>query len=337
MYDELRATCAGRDVGVDGWPSVSVVMPVRNEAIHLERTVASVLAQEYPLAFDVCLSVGPSDDPTATIAADIAARESRVHLVDNPSGTTPAGLNAAIAATTGEVVVRVDGHAELAPGYLRRAVETMIRTGAVNVGGRQVPRPLTSFERAVAGVTTSRLGTGGATYRAGGVEGPVDTVYLGVFDRAAGSYVGWFAADLIRNQDYELNVRLREAGGIVWFDPELEVGYRPRGSWTALARQYHGYGYWKAEVLRRHPTSLRVRQVIPVLATLALGTSVIGSIRRPRLLAVPAGYAAVLIVATRGRLVRAGVLATIHLSWGAGFCRRWVDRGRTGRRRISSS
>jgi succinoglycan biosynthesis protein ExoA len=325
---DLRARCAGSDHDRHGWPTVSVVVPVRNEAAHLERAVASILAQDYPMPFDVCLAVAPSGDGTEEIAARLAAEEARVTVVPNPSGATPAGLNAAIRATSGEIVVRVDAHARLSPGYVRRAVETMCRTGAVNVGGRQVPEPETPFERAVAEATTSWMGTGGATYRIGGIEGPVDTVYLGVFDRAAGDAVGWFDESLIRNQDYELNIRLRRAGGAVWFDPELWVGYRPRGTWTALARQYYEYGWWKAEVLRRHPESLRLRQVVPpVVITTAFVGGGVGLRWRPGLLA-PLCYlvaAAVAGAAARRALV-APVLITMHTSWTAGILRHLVRR-----------
>ncbi|MDJ0768346.1 MAG: glycosyltransferase family 2 protein [Ilumatobacter sp.] len=317
---ELRAACHGRDVERDGWPTVSVVMPIRNEADHLGRAVESVLSQGYPLDFDVCLAVAPSDDGTETIAASIAEREPRVSVVANPTGVTPAGLNAAIGATTGDVVVRVDGHAALSDGYIRRAVDTMRRTGAVNVGGMQVPAPETPFEQAVAAATTSWLGTGGATYRVGGRAGPVDTVYLGVFDRAAGDAVGWFDETLIRNQDYELNIRLRDAGGVVWFDPELSVSYRPRGSFRDLAKQYYEYGRWKAEVVRRRPDTLRRRQTIPAVVTATLGLSIAGSIRRPSLLAIPAAYLAVVGAATTRLGPKAGpALVGMHIGWGCGF------------------
>jgi succinoglycan biosynthesis protein ExoA len=223
--------------------------------------------------------------------------------------------------------VRVDGHAELSPGYVRRAVETMCRTGAVNVGGRQVPKPETPFEEAVAAATTSWMGTGGATYRVGGEEGPVDTVYLGVFDRAAGDAVGWFDEALIRNQDYELNIRLRQAGGTVWFDPELWVGYRPRGTWKALAKQYYEYGWWKAEVVRRHPESLRARQVIPPVATAALAVSAVAAtvgVRRAAL--VPMLYGATCLAAGRRASTRwstagtvGGVVAVMQTAWASGL------------------
>ena len=322
----LTAACFGRDVERDGWPTVSVIMPIRNEAEHLEAAVASVLAQEYPEPFEVCLAVGPSDDGTESVTAQVARREPRVLVVPNPAGVTPVALNAAVAATTGEVVVRVDGHAALSDGYIRRAVETMIRTGAVNVGGMQAPTPETPFEEAVAAATTSWLGTGGASYRVGGVEGPVDTVYLGVFDRAAGDAVGWFAPDLIRNQDYELNIRLRGAGGTVWFDPALSVGYRPRGTWKALAKQYFEYGYWKAMVLHRHPCSLRPRQFLPLFGTAVVSAAVLSLPIRPRRFIVPTAYAATVLVAARGAVTTAGAAATMHFSWSFGVVRATVHR-----------
>ncbi|MEX2627586.1 MAG: glycosyltransferase, partial [Ilumatobacteraceae bacterium] len=165
----------------EGWPTVSVVMPVRNEAQNLRAAVEAVLAQDYPRPFDVCLAIGPSDDGTEAIVRAISEGSDRVTIVDNPAGTTPAGLNAAIRASNGEVTVRVDGHSRLSSGYIRRAVETMAATGAVNVGGIQHAVGQTPFEEAVAAAMTSWLGTGGSRYRVGGKPGPVDTVYLGVF------------------------------------------------------------------------------------------------------------------------------------------------------------
>lgn len=329
---DLRAKCFGRDPETGGWPTVSVVIPVRNEAPHLERAVASILTQEYPIPFDVCIAVAPSDDDTATVAAWIAVRNRRVTVIENPAAVTPAALNAAIRATSGSIVVRVDGHAELSDGYIRRAVETMCRTGALNVGGMQMPKPETPFEEAVAAATTSWMGTGGATYRVGGDEGPVDTVYLGVFDRAAGAAVGWFDETLIRNQDYELNLRLRAAGGMVWFDPELGVGYRPRGTWRALAKQYYEYGWWKAEVLRRYPQSLKLRQAVAALFPAAIGASLLAARRHPLLGVVPAAYVAALAASSRRRrFLVATAIATQHACWSAGFWRGAMTLGRDDR------
>jgi succinoglycan biosynthesis protein ExoA len=320
----LRATWVLGDEP-SGWPSVSVVMPIRNEAEHLRAAVAAVLAQEYPRPIDVCLAVAPSDDATEAIAAELAATSDQVTMVANPQGSTPTGLNAAIRSTTGEVVVRVDGHSQLSPGYIRRAVQTMARTGAVNVGGIQNAVGETPFEEAVAAAMTSWLGTGGSRFHVGGAEGPVDTVYLGVFRRTAIEAVGLFDEHLVRNQDYELNIRIRKAGGTIWFDPELSVTYRPRGTLRALARQYYEYGWWKAEVARMHPTSLKPRQLAPVLLLVGLGGALGASVRRPRLLAVPASYAVLLWVpgaASGHRSRRSLATAVMHLAWSMGFVAR---------------
>jgi succinoglycan biosynthesis protein ExoA len=309
------------DTHGDGWPDVDVVMPIRNEAEHLAAAVAAVRSQDYPGRVRVFLGVGPSEDGTESVAAELAASGDDLVVVDNPSGRTPSALNAAIRAGAAPVIVRVDGHSELSEGYILRAVETMRRTGAANVGGLQVPVPTTPFEEAVAAATTSWLGTGGASYRVGGEEGPVDTVYLGVFDRSAIEAVGLFDERLIRNQDYELNIRLREAGDTVWFDPQLSVGYRPRGSWRALARQYYEYGYWKAVVIRMHPDSARLRQIAPPVAVLGIVAGVAMSRRHPPLAVIPAGYAAVVVttaVRTSHRLV-ALVAPVLHGCWTFGL------------------
>jgi GT2 family glycosyltransferase len=155
----------------------------------------------------------------------------------------------------------------------------------------------------------------------GGHEGPVDTVFLGVFDRSAVEAVGLFDERLIRNQDYELNIRLRKAGGEVWFDPELAVGYRPRGTWTALAKQYFEYGYWKSAVLRMHPGSARLRQLVPPVAVLVIVTCTVAGLFRRRALAVPAGYAATVALTSRRAphpVLQSTVIGLIHVAWSAG-------------------
>ncbi|MFU8842091.1 MAG: glycosyltransferase family 2 protein, partial [Nitriliruptoraceae bacterium] len=236
-------------------PSLSVVMPVRDEAEHLEAAVAAVLAQAYDGPLQVVLAVAPSADGTEAIAERLAAQDGRIEVVANPAGTTPAGLNRAIEAATGEVIARVDAHAELTPGYLARAVEVLGETGAANVGGIQRAVGTTPMQRAIAAAMSSPFGTGDARFHYGGEPGPIDTVYLGVFRAEVLRRLGGFDESLIRNQDYELNVRIRDAGEVVWFDPTLEVVYRPRGSLRGLASQYWQYGMWKAVTLQKHPGS----------------------------------------------------------------------------------
>ena len=305
---------------------VAVVLPVRNEASTLANAVRSVLDQEVPAGLEVCLAVGPSTDDTLILAEALADTEPRVIVVDNPVGVTSAGLNAAIRATRAPIVVRVDGHAELPPGYVARSVATLERTGAVNVGGIQEPRGTTAFEAAVGRAMASRFGAGDARFHYGGPEGPVDTVYLGVFRREAIEAVGLFDEMLVRNQDYELNHRLRRAGGTVWFDPALRVGYRPRGSVRTLARQFGEYGRWKRIVLGMHPRSLRWRHLVAPMTTVAVTVGLLAGIWWPPALVAPAVYAAAVAVAavavgrrpsTAARLVV--VYPTMHLSWGLGF------------------
>lgn len=310
-------------------PTVSVVVPARNSVETLPDAVASALAQAHAGALDVVIAVGPSDDGTEDVAAGLADEHPEVTVVDNPAGVTPAALNAAIAASTGQVVVRLDAHAVLPAGYVATAVETLRTTGAANVGGRQVPTAKDGFARAVAAAMRSPVGAGGATYRIGGEPGPVDTVYLGVFRREALEAVGGFDESLRRNQDYELNHRLREAGGTVWFDPRLAVTYRPRRTVGALWRQYWQYGAWKRRVLRRHPGSVRARQLAaPVLVTGLAATTVTGAVAGvwwP--LGVLAGAYAVGVVGgaavaaepRRDTPAVAVALATMHLAWGTGF------------------
>jgi succinoglycan biosynthesis protein ExoA len=309
------------------WPSVSVVMPVLNEERHLEHAVKAIFAQDYPGPMDVCLALGPSTDATNDVAARLQADEPRLRTVDNPTGKTPAALNAAIRATSGDVVVRVDGHSVLSPGYITRAVETLQRTGAANVGGVQKTVGTTPFEEAVAAAMASPFSMGGARFHTGGEEGPVDTVYLGVFKREAIEQVGLFDESLIRNQDYELNIRLREVGNTVWFNPQLEVEYRPRPTLRTLARQYAEYGTWKRHVLRLHPKSLKLRQVIPPLALLALVASFVTAPWMPLALVVPAIYAGAIVIASLATspahaLRLTVIFPTMHMSWALGFLAR---------------
>jgi succinoglycan biosynthesis protein ExoA len=319
-------------------PGVSVVLPVRNEEQHLRAAVERVLAQRYDGPFEVVLAVGPSEDATARIAAEIAASDPRVHVVDNPSGRTAAGLNLAIAASSHGYLVRVDGHAEIAEDYVARCVDLLRETGAANVGGMMVPVGRTPFEQAVARAMSSPLGIGAERFHTGGHAGPAPTVYLGAFRRDAVEAVGGFDEEYIRAQDWELNYRLRAAGEVVWFDPGLGVDYRPRGSVRALARQFHITGRWRREVVRRHRETANLRYLAPPAAVVgcAAGTvaAAVGAAVGPRWLlagaVLPVGYLGLVsagsLVVGRGMPTRARawlpvVLATMHLTWGAGFLR----------------
>jgi glycosyltransferase involved in cell wall biosynthesis len=315
-----------------------VVIPVRNEVDFIAASIAGCLAQDYDGPLEVVVADGMSTDGTRDVVAGIAARNERVRLVDNPDRTAPSALNRAISASNGDIIVRCDAHAVLPPGYVGRAVALLAATGAANVGGVQRAVGTTVMSRAIAMAMSSRLGVGDARFRYGGRPGPVDTVYLGAFRRNALDAVGGFDETLVRNQDYELNYRLRTAGETVWFDPELEVNYTPRPTLDALARQYFDYGIGKRRMLRRHPGSLRWRQLAaPLLvATLALSVGAAAAGWWRVAVVTPGAYAAALIGGAVGQgIVRrdaAAILfpaavATMHVAWGIGFLVESTGRG----------
>ena len=323
------------------WPDgVSVIMPVLNEQRHLSEAVTGILAQDWGGALEIILALGPSTDRTDEVARRLQALDDRVVLVPNPSGRTPAGLNAAIRVARYEVVARVDGHALLPGDYLSTAVATLARTSADNVGGVMLAQGVTDFEQAVARAMTTTLGVGASSFHVGGEEGPAETVYLGCFRKSALDRVGGYDETFLRAQDWEMNHRIRETGGLVWFDPSLVVTYRPRPTVPALARQYFHYGRWRREVMRQHPGTMSrgsaLRYFAPPAAgvgvTLGTAAGLVASGGGPRALrwgwAAPVGYAGLVALGAawfgRGlpRVAQAElpiVYATMHGAWGIGF------------------
>jgi glycosyltransferase involved in cell wall biosynthesis len=313
-------------------------MPVLNEENYLEAAVLAILSQDYAGPIQVVLALGPSTDRTNEVAARIITGDSRVSSVPNPTGRTPEGLNAALASTTQEIVVRVDAHSELSDGYIRLAVETLQRTGADNVGGIMGARGVTKFEKAVAAAMTSPLGVGSASFHTGGTEGPAETVYLGVFKRSALERVGGYDPAFTRAQDWEMNYRIRTTGGTVWFNPDLFVTYRPRPNAFKLAKQYFEYGSWRHEVMRRHPDTRRTKSALryfapPLAVALIMIGKILGSIGFVMGNALiwgyifPLGYFALTLLSslTLVKRARSGalwlpiVLMTMQMSWGVGF------------------
>ncbi|MFC9288689.1 glycosyltransferase family 2 protein [Streptomyces sp. NPDC057052] len=315
-------------------PAVSVIMPVLNEERHLRGAVQAILAQEYAGEMEVVIALGPSTDRTDEIAAELVAdtatdANKRVHTVPNPTGRTPAALNAAIKASRHPVVVRVDGHGMLSPNYIATAVRLLEETGAQNVGGIMHAEGENDWEHAVAAAMTSKIGVGNAAFHTGGQAGPAETVYLGVFRREALEQQGGYNEEFIRAQDWELNFRIREAGGLIWFSPELKVSYRPRPSVKALAKQYKDYGRWRHVVARYHEGSINLRYLAPPTAVCAIAAgTVVGAVLTPLGFLIPGGYLAAIALgslpAGRGLPLKARLqipvaLATMHMSWGFGF------------------
>ncbi|MFJ9979582.1 glycosyltransferase family 2 protein [Streptomyces cyaneofuscatus] len=311
------------------YPAVSVIMPVLNEERHLRNSVRHILEQEYAGEMEVVIALGPSADRTDEIAAQLVAEDPRVHTVPNPTGRTPAALNAAIKASRHPVVVRVDGHGMLSPNYIATAVRLLEETGAQNVGGIMHAEGENAWEDAVAAAMTSKIGVGNAAFHTGGQAGPAETVYLGVFRREALERAEGYNVEFIRAQDWELNFRIRDAGGLIWFSPELKVQYRPRPSVKALAKQYKDYGRWRHVVARYHSGSINLRYLAPPTAVVAIAAGlVLGATVTPWALLVPGGYLAAIVAgslpAGKGLSLKARAqipvaLATMHMCWGFGF------------------
>ncbi|MEU6036342.1 glycosyltransferase family 2 protein [Actinomadura sp. NPDC047616] len=311
------------------WPAVSVVMPVLNEERHLADAVRRILSQDYPGELELVLAIGPSRDRTEEIAQRLATEDPRVVVVPNPTGRTPQGLNIAIKASQYSIIVRVDGHSLLPPDYVRVAVETMEETGADNVGGIMAAEGITPFEKAVARAMTSKIGVGNARFHTGGEAGDVETVYLGTFRRSALERVGGYDETFVRAQDWEMNHRIRQTGGRIYFTPRMRVTYRPRPNLRALAKQYYHTGRWRRVVGREHQGTLSLRYLAPPMAVLAMAAGVVAGAFGfwPGWL-VPGAYAAGIVagavVEGRGLPVSAWVrlplvFATMHISWGVGF------------------
>jgi glycosyltransferase involved in cell wall biosynthesis len=311
--------------------SISYIMPVLNEEAHLRSAVASIFEQLGLVAgkVEVILALGPSKDKTNQIAEELS-KKYPVQLVLNPTGKTPAGLNLAIAKAKNDVVIRVDAHSVLSPDYSINAVKILSETGAGNVGGLMKAEGVTPFQKAVAWAYGSRFGLGGGTYHVGGDAGPSDSVYLGVFRRDVLTKLGGFDEKMIRGQDWELNLRIRESGEQVWFDPSLVVTYFPRSTWRKLTKQFFDTGAWRALLTKSHPNKANLRYFAPPALVLAsfmgLLLSIFGFGGVIGLLPLISYALAVILISVtakglswKAKLSLMVTLPTMHFSWGTGF------------------
>ena len=310
-----------------GSPAISVILPVFNEESHLVESISAILTQDYLGQFYVILALGPSSDKTDEIAQNLAAKDERVKLIENPTGKTAAGLNLAIAASSNPIIVRVDGHASIPVNYLSLVVEILKNSGAVNVGGVMAAEGVTKLEIAVARAMRSALGVGASRFHTGGAAGEVDTVYLVAFLRDAVTAVGGFDERYTRAQDWELNYRLRKKGGKVYFDPRLHVTYSPRTNLRKLAKQYFEYGRWRRVVSRSHSGTINLRYLAPPTALIGSALSLFLVIAVNLLFLIPAAmylsfiiFSSVALAKTfRESLQLIAIIPVMHFSWGAGF------------------
>lgn len=250
---------------------ISVIVPCRNEAGHIEPFLNSLLAQETPgRETEIIIADGLSDDGTAEILSEYARRDSRIRVIGNPGRIVSTGLNAAIRCARGDVVLRMDVHADYPPDYIASCVRVLEATGADNVGGAPRVRGRTYRERLMGAAFHSRFAVGGSRFHDVCYEGPVDTVCFGAWRKETLERVGLFDECLVRNQDDELNYRLLRLGGKLWQSASIVSWYVPRSGMAALWKQYFQYGFWKVAVIRKHGKPAALRHLAPGLLVCAL-------------------------------------------------------------------
>lgn len=252
-------------------PLVSIILVCRREALHIRAALASVSAQAEPEGgFEIVVADGKSDDGTREMLVELASADPRIKVIDNPAKLTASGLNAAIRAASGSILVRMDAHTRYAPDYLRQCVSVLCRTGADNVGGPWVAQANSYVGEAIAAAFQSRFAAGGARSHDPHYEGEVDTVYLGCWHKEVFQRFGGFDESLARNQDDEHNLRIIRGGGRIWQSPQIRSWYHSRTSLQKLYRQYLQYGYWKVQVIRKHGKPASVRHLVPGAFVLTL-------------------------------------------------------------------
>lgn len=320
-------------------PRVSIILACRNEAAHLEPCLRSILAQEKPPGgFELIVADGMSDDGTRLIAGRMAAQYKILKVIDNPGRIVSRGLNLAISAAKGDVIVRMDAHTEYEPDYVRQCVQVLAESAADNVGGPARTKAETYLQKAIAAAYHSPFSVGGARFHNVEYEGPVDTVTYGCWPKESFEKFGLFDEELVRNQDDEHNLRISRGGGLVWQSPRIQSWYRPRSSLPDLFRQYMQYGYWKVRVIQKHRLPASIRHLVPGAFLLSLAILSLASLG-----SVTAFICAVLLAAAYGACVLMAsavtaaktqpalfpvlplVFAAYHFGYGYGFLRGLVD------------
>jgi succinoglycan biosynthesis protein ExoA len=320
-------------------PFVSIVLPCRNEQGYIQACLASILQQEPPAGgFEILVADGMSTDGTREYLQQIATERPQIRVLDNPGRIVSTGLNAAIKAARGEIIVRMDAHTVYAPDYMRQCLAVLNETGADNVGGPMRTTAKSFMERAIRAVFHSAFAVGGALSHQAAYEGYVDTVIYGCWKKAVFERIGYFDEELVRNQDDEHNLRLLRSGGKVYQSTRIRSWYHVRGSLKTLFRQYMQYGYWKVLVIRKHQMPASMRHLVPgtfvallcLLAACGLfwPPALWGALGLGILYAATALAAAVVVAARTGWTllpVLPVVIACFHFGYGYGFLRGILD------------
>jgi succinoglycan biosynthesis protein ExoA len=252
------------------FPFVSIIVPCFNEQETITLLLEALRDQTYPQdRVEIVIADGMSTDRTRQVITDFSAAypQMSVHVVDNPRRVIPTALNQALQAARGEIIVRLDAHSVPRPDYVSLCVAALQSRLGDNVGGVWEIQPGGPgwLARSIAAAAAHPFGVGDARYRYTEQAGKVDTVPFGAFRKELVQKIGLYDENLLTNEDYEFNVRIRQSGGTIWLDPKIRSVYFSRATLVELARQYSRYGYWKLQMLRRYPRTLRWRQAIPPL------------------------------------------------------------------------
>ena len=314
-------------------PSVTVIVPCRNEAGHLEEMLESLLSNDYPRErLEVVFVDGMSDDGTRELLERAAREHPFIRVLDNPRRTVPCAMNEGIRRTRGEVIVRLDAHSRYPRDYVSRCVRLLLSTGAACAGGRVLTMPNGEgpWARAVAAVTSHVVGVGDSRFRTSRRAGYVDTVPLGTFRREVFERVGLFDERLTRNQDNELTARIRRAGYKIAFDPSIHLVYWNQKSLKGLVHQGFHTGKWNVYTLWLYPYTWKASRFVPAAFVLYLAVlALVVPEGRPALTSAAAAplalYGALVasIAAARGSagggaLRVAATVIAYHVSYGVG-------------------
>jgi len=314
----------------------SILIPCYNEAANLPACLASLFTPELAEECQWLIIDGRSTDQTPAVARDLSGRIPNLTLIDNPLRLQAHGLNQGLAAAQGRYIIRADAHSLYPPDYIKNLIALLKETGAWNAGGRMKPVGQSPFRRAAARAMSHPLGVGDARFHLGGFKGPVDTVYLGAFPAWVFERVGLFDPAAHPNEDAELNLRIRLAGGTIFLDGEIEVAYHPRPTPARLAAQYFSYGRGRAYTTFKHHRFTSPRQLAPPVLLIVLAASLIAAWFWPWAWLIPGLYLALLAAAAAPAAARGpdglkggawlGLSFLImHLSWAAGFLSRGIS------------
>jgi glycosyltransferase involved in cell wall biosynthesis len=284
--------------------------------------------------FELLVLDGQSDDGSGALVDAMAGRDPRLRRIPNPARLQAPAFNLGLAAARGRYLVRMDAHSLYADDYIAESVRLLEETGAENVGGVQRATGTTWLAEAIAAAVSSKFAAGDAAYRNATTPRWTDTVYLGAWRTETLRRLGGMREDWAVNEDYEMNVRLRAAGGRIYLSPTIHSTYFVRASIPKLARQYARYGFWKVRTLLAHPTSLRWRQLVaPAFVLSLLATPITVALVGP-LGATHIGlYLVANLLASMATAAKAGwrllpalpiVFLTVHLAWGSGFLAGWI-------------